>query len=97
MLVSDYADLSQRKGVEKISDVSIVIDGVEVLPEKTFREVVTSDPGGDTLYMTYQRMVFRAKSETAKLVISDWQTRPVGPIGQELAINFIQIQPYLDD
>ena len=97
MLVSDYADLSQRKGVEKISDVSIVIDGVEVLPEKTFREVVTSDPGGDTLYMTYQRMVFRAKSETAKLVISDWQTRPVGPIGQELAINFIQIQPYLKD
>jgi hypothetical protein len=97
MLVSDYADLSQRKGIEKISDVSIVIDGVEVLPEKTFREVVTSDPGGDTLYMTYQRMVFRAKSETAKLVISDWQTRPVGPIGQELAINFIQIQPYLKD
>jgi hypothetical protein len=97
MLVSDYADLLQRKGVEKISDVSIVVDGVEVLPEKTFREVVTSDPGGDTLYMTYQRMVFRAKSETAKLVISDWQARPVGPIGQELAINFIQIQPYLKD
>ena len=97
MLVSDYADLSQRKGVEKASDVSVVIDGVEVLPEKTFREVVTSDPGGDTLYMTYQRMVFRAESETAKLVISDWQARPIGPIGQELAINFIQIQPYLED
>jgi hypothetical protein len=97
MLVSDYTDLSQRKGVRKTNNISVVIDGVAVLAGKTFREVVNSDPAGDTLYMTYQRMVFRAKTGTAKLVISDWGARPIGPIGQELAINFIQVQPYLED
>jgi hypothetical protein len=96
MLVSDYTDLSQRKGVRKTNNISVVIDGVAVLAEKTFREVVNSDPAGDTLYMTYQRMVFRAKTGTAKLVISDWGAGPIGPIGQELAINFIQVQPYLE-
>ncbi len=97
MLVSDHTDLSQRKGVRKTNNISVVIDGVTVLPEKTFREVVNSDPAGDTLYMTYQRMVFRAKTATAKLVISDWDGSPIGPVGQELAINFIQVQPYLED
>ncbi len=97
MLVSDYTDLSQRKGVRKTNNISVVVDGVTVLPEKGFREVVNSDPARDTLYMTYQRMVFRAKTEDAKLVISDWDAGPIGPIGQELAINFIQIQPYLED
>ena len=45
---------------------------------------------------TYRRIVFRAKGEAAKLVVSDWDTRPAGPIGQELAINYIQIEPFLE-
>jgi hypothetical protein len=45
--------------------------------------------------------VFRARSETVKLAISDWQRTyrhapvPTAPVGQELMINFIQIEPYL--
>jgi len=127
MLITDYGDLMGRKSVEKSHDVSVAVDGVELLPEKSFREVLDgvellpeksfrevfgcmhSYGGlsrGNPLYMTYQRIVFRATSESAKLVISDWaiapstgsgQAAPGGPAGQQLAFNFIQIQPYLED
>jgi len=40
-----------------------------------------------------------AKGPTARLTISDWadETTPAGPVGQETLINFIEIQPYLED
>ena len=47
-------------------------------------------------WMNYHRMVFRPKSNTAELIISDWASshEPGGPIGQELVCNFIEIQPF---
>lgn len=44
------------------------------------------------------RVVFRAKAPTAELVISDWlaPTNPGGPMGQQLAFNFVEVQPFLD-
>lgn len=48
-------------------------------------------------WMNYHVQVFKAKAETATLIISDWldDREPGGPPGQETAINFIEIQPYL--
>ena len=42
------------------------------------------------------RVVFRARSETARLVISDWagEEEPGGPAGQELTANFVEVEPY---
>ena len=56
-------------------------------------------PGGTYYYwMNLHRIVFRAKSERAELVISDWlaENKPGGPIGQEIIYNFIELQPYLE-
>ena len=112
MFITDYGDLSSRKSVEKTHHVNIRIDAVEVLAEKSFREVFGGHRsyGGfnrnKPIYITYQRIVFRATKETAKLLISDWandpstgsgQAEPGGPIGQQLAFNFIQMEPYLQD
>ena len=102
MLISDYGDLLQKKSIDKTHDVHVTIDGVELDADRSFREVFATPDnyGGFTatnpLYMTYQRTVFRAKGENAKLVIADWDSEPAGPIGQELAINFIQVQPYFE-
>jgi hypothetical protein len=49
--------------------------------------------------MNYHFWVFRAKDRTAKLTISDWadERETGGPIGQELMVNFVEVQPYLED
>ena len=85
------------------------LEGVAVVCEKGFREIISggwSDgsasgkfDGENQLYTTYQRIVFRPTSEAATLTISDWASdkKLGGPIGQELAFNFIQVQPYLED
>ena len=48
--------------------------------------------------MNYHRIVFRARRERARLVISDWARReqPGGPVGQEMICNLIEVQPYLE-
>ena len=52
-------------------------------------------------YPNYHRIVFRARSELVKLMISDWQRTyryapvPTSAVGQELMINFIQVEPYV--
>ena len=48
-------------------------------------------------WINYYWRIFRAKTPTAKLTISDWATRdePGGPVGQEWIYNFIEVQPYL--
>ena len=53
----------------------------------------------NNLYVTYHRVVFRARGTTATLTISDWasETEPGGPIGRRLMHNFIEVQPYLED
>ena len=49
--------------------------------------------------MTYHWLRFRATGPTAQITISDWKDgkNPGGPAGQELAINFVEVQPVLED
>ncbi len=48
--------------------------------------------------MNYHRLVFRPRSRTAQLTIADWPTPtdPGPPEVQELACNFLEVQPYLE-
>ena len=90
-------------------DISIAIDGVEMVPEKCFQEVFSNDwsrahfaYGFDSEHKAWFNLffkVFQAKSSTAKITISDWSVdgKRVGPTGQELMLNFIEIEPYLMD
>ncbi len=101
MYVCDRGDLTAGRSASNTHDVTVTIEGGERLPRGSFREVFFNErpfagfTSENPLYMTYQRIVFRATGETARLVLSDWDTRPAGPIGQKLAINYIQLQPYL--
>jgi hypothetical protein len=103
MFSGDYGELSvQQKHV-----VSISLEGVEAVGDKSLQHVFPNCyshhlgpyDAEHHAWMNFHRRIFRAKSPQARLIISDWATNgdPGGPIGQELMLNFVQVQPYLAD
>ncbi len=100
MLVCDYNDLTTpkpKKLEETRSIATVLIDGAEVDATRSFAEVYASSPEPKIpVCITYHWKVFRAKTTTALLTVSDWpspnQAGP--PFGQEQAFNFLEIQPY---
>ena len=100
MFVCDYSDLITPKP-KKIEDfrsfTTISIEGADVDVARSFTEAYASNPEPKIpLCITYHWKIFRAKTNTANLTVSDWlsQTEPAGPFGQEQAFNFLEIQPY---
>jgi len=78
-----------------------------MLPDKTFHQAFRSGwvgkaygpfNKGNSLYVTYHRVIFRATASDARLVVSDWQgdINPGGPIGRRLMHNFFEVQPYFE-
>ena len=100
MYVCDYDDLrapKPKKPEETKASASVVIDGADVDPTRSFAETYASNPEPATpVCITYYWKVFRAKGTDAKLTVSDWPESgpPAAPFGQEQAFNFIEIQPY---
>jgi hypothetical protein len=100
MYVCDYNDLrapKPKKPEETKASASVVIDGADVDPTRSFAETYASNPEPATpVCITYYWKVFRAKGTEAKLTVSDWPESgpPAAPFGQEQAFNFIEIQPY---
>ena len=108
MFTADHDHIKQGKSKNETHHVNIRIDGVALMPDKEFHQLFGSGEAGhayppfdrkNNLYVTYHRVVFRAKDTTAMLTVSDWasDTEPGGAVGQELMHNFIEVQPYLDD
>ena len=100
MFSCDYNDLvtpKAKKTEETKSIGTVVIEGVEVDAKRSFTEVYSSTPEPKIpVCITYYWKVFRAKTTSAKLTVSDWQgeKEPDVPFGQEQTFNFLEIQPY---
>ena len=100
MLVCDYNDLVTPKPrtVEETKSISrVLIEDADVDAARSFTEVYASSPEPKIpVCITYHWKIFRAKTTTATLTVSDWQNpnQPTAPFGQEQAFNFIEIQPY---
>ena len=99
---ADYKDLVEGRSVQKMHAVSYEIAGVEILSQFQHAYPSCHQLGPFTaehrFWMNFHFAVFRPSGREALLTISDWLGRddPGGDVGQELAFNFIQIQPYLD-
>ncbi|MBN1346274.1 MAG: hypothetical protein JXQ73_26540 [Phycisphaerae bacterium] len=103
MFSGDFKDLSTK---QKLA-VSIRLQNVDVLAGKSFQHVFANCyshhyPPYDQqhkAWMNYHWIVFRATAPEARIEITDWAdpTTPGGPIGQELMMNFLEVQPYLDE
>ena len=107
MMTGDYQDLVTGNSEKKLHAVSIAIDEGEILtgeknnfqlPFKSTRSLGKFS-ASHRFWMNYHWRLFRAKADTARLVISDWtnDSEPGGNIDQELMFNFVEVQPYLDD
>jgi hypothetical protein len=101
LTTADYDELMAGTSVKRDHQLSIQIGDVEVLPEQSFMEIVTNGGGHNTslfrgdkkLYMNWHRIVFRAMEQTATLTLSD----AGGRVGQQIAINGVELAPYLED
>lgn len=99
------ADL-QHLETEQALTLSVHVAGAQRLEHYCFQQpypscyshVVEPYNREHPAHFNFHRVVFRAQDETAELVISDWRTRhePGGPFDQEIAFNFVEVQPFLE-
>jgi hypothetical protein len=102
LISADLTELDKKQTLV----LAINIDGAELLDEYCFQFPYPScyshevPPYNRThpAYFNFHRVVFRPTGRTAELVISDWaaSTDPGGPFGQEIAFNFVEVQPFLE-
>lgn len=104
LISADLADLRAGQSRHARHALAVRVEGAQ-LADPGFHCLFPGAPSAKQFtpktpfWMTYHWLRFRATDSTARLVISDWadpQT-PGGPIGQELAINFVEVQPVLED
>ncbi len=106
VISGDYRALKEGKSQPAPHGLSIGLSNVEVLESLSFDAIVPSNyahhlgpfNSENRFWMNFYYRVFRPKDETGRLEISDWtpDRLPGGPIGQELMINFVELQPYLE-
>jgi len=101
MFTCDYRDLTnpQKKTKEQAHPFigSISIEGVEVDTNRSFNESYSSNPEPPIpVWITYHWIVFRAKSPSAKITVSDWDParKTTATFGQEQTFNFLELEPY---
>ena len=80
----------------QIHQISLEVEGAEPVLGEEIKDAFSSvHPiekfGKADCYFNYHRIVFKATSNTARLIISD----EAAPVGQELTLNFIEVEPYL--
>lgn len=100
LFVGDRRDMSQQQRYA----LSVKLEGVVEDSKLSFVHVFpqcyghSAGPYNDDhkAWMNYHYRVFRATARQATITISDWATpqEPGGPAGQELMVNFVQVQPY---
>lgn len=101
MFTCDYDDLVSPKTKKKEEATgfigSVTLEGVDMDAKRSFNEMYSSNPEPRIpVWITYHWKVFRAKSTTANLTVSDWpkEKKPNDTFGQEQTFNFLEIQPY---
>jgi hypothetical protein len=98
LFAADWKDLGKKQEVA----LSVTLEGVKEVAEKSFVYVINSCyshllgefNAEHPAWFTFLFRVFQAQGPEATLTISDWAPAG-GPVGQEIAVNFVQIQPYL--
>jgi len=106
---ADYQALLEGKTKAEKHAVSVLLDNAEVLDERSFQHPYPNfsyyhlGPYDDAeattrTWQNYHRTLFRPTGATVRLTISDWFSpdQPGGPIGQEISLNFVQIQPHIE-
>ena len=104
VISADYQDLLSGRSQKTPTGISILLEGVQPEPAEAnqfdwpFRSYQPVGPftPEKPFWMTYHWRVFRAQGPTGRLRIMDWSSaqQAGGPIGQEILLNFVELQPY---
>jgi hypothetical protein len=100
MFTCDYEDLihGTKKTKEQVRPFvgTITLEGVDVDAKRSFQEAYASTPEPPIpVWITYHWLVFRARSSTALITVSDWNaSQPTTAFGQEQTFNFLELEPY---
>lgn len=105
-ITGDYGELMRGTSERRKHAVSVAVEGADVVPDRTFQSVVANNyahtygpfTAQNKYWFTYHRTIVRATGTSGRLRISDWTTpsEPGGPVGEELILNFMQVQPYFE-
>ncbi|MBU0608736.1 MAG: hypothetical protein KKI08_12690, partial [Armatimonadetes bacterium] len=100
----DYGDLTGGKSRKDQQVLTVKLDGAELQPDGfsyPFRSCRGPQPftTAQPFWMTYHWLRFRAQGPTATLTLSDWAKagEPGGPVGQQMMVNFVEVQPVLEE
>jgi len=101
LISADLDDIDKGTSERKVLGVRLELEGVEVVPDRSFVECFASCyshiargfTADRPAWFQLQRVVFRAKADTAELRITDWPDgEPGGPVGQRVLCNFVELQ-----
>ena len=106
LITADYEDIVNGRSEIAEHAVAMTVSDANLISALSYSSVETS--GGSShpqlpfangpARFNHHRVTFRATGSTAELYIADWKSRadPGGPIGQELMLNYVQVQPYFE-
>jgi len=104
MISADYAELQAGKSERKSHALRVDLGDADIIGDKTFQfpypscyaHVYGKFNAQNPAFLNLFNTVFRAKSRETQLTISDWlrPDDPGGPVGQQLLLNFVEVQPY---
>ncbi len=103
LITGDYADLQAGRSRKDQQPLTIQVNGGEIQPGgfsyAFWSGRATPFTAKAPFWMTYHWLQFRATGPTARLTIKDWpsDTDPGGPAGQQVMVNFVELQPVLED
>lgn len=98
-----YSCAPEELGTEQRLGLDVSLAPAEIMADRSFQHVFANCyshhfgpyDNQNRAWMNYHWVVFRATAPEAVLRISDWRDgQAAGPAGQELALNFVQVQPY---
>ena len=95
---ADRGDVLAKDGRTVDCVFSATLDGADEVLSRAFRRTNDTRPvvGKKPVSLSIHRQVFRAKSETATLVFSDWDERGASavPVGTKRVLNYVVFRPY---
>jgi len=106
MIVADKRDIEAGLSREQRLAASLQIEGAEVLPDGGYQSIPVSSPWSHEqlpfkngpAWFNHFRVLFRATAETARIEISVQAANGESdPVGQDLLINYVQVQPYFEE
>lgn len=105
-ITADYEDITHGVSHSYAHGFALSIEGAKTTAEGAYHNVPVSSPWSHEqlpfkdgpAFFNHHRILFRATSDTAKLILGDGAPESLTPeqVGRQLMVNYIQVGPYFE-